>query len=79
MNAEERNKFLYETRPLLPCQRTEMALDFVDKAKALLEQELILDALYRQMDYKSMHAYESDRYERSIKNLKEVIELMKGI
>ena len=51
MNAEERNKFLYETKPLLPCKRKEMFIEFIDKAKALMEQELILDKLYSQMDY----------------------------
>ena len=76
MNAEERNKFLYETKSLLPYKRTEMVLDFVDKAKALLEQELIIDALYNQMDYKTMGAYESNKYKGSIQRLEEVLKLM---
>lgn len=76
MNAEERNKFLYETKTLPPYKRAEMALNFIDKAKALMEQELILDALYNQMDYKTMGAYESNKYKGSIKKLEEVITLM---
>ncbi|QRN86012.1 hypothetical protein JR334_01910 [Clostridia bacterium] len=73
MNAEERNKFLYGTRLLKPCDRKEMALDYIDKAKALLEQEMILNDIYRQMDYKSMSAYESGHYDKSIRKLDEVL------
>lgn len=73
MNAVERNKFLYETNKLLPYQKTEMAVDFIDKAKALMEQELIIDGLYSQMDYKTMGVYKSNLYKASIQKLKEVL------
>ena len=76
MNAEERNKFLYETKTLPPYKRAEMALDFIEKAKALMEQELILDALYNQMDYKTMGAYESNKYRGAIQKMEEVITVM---
>lgn len=74
--AEERNKFLYETQSLLPYKRKEMVLDFVDKAKALMEQELILDAIYNQMDYKTMGTYDKAKYQGSIQKLEEVLKLM---
>ncbi len=76
MNAGERNKFLYKTKGLLPYQRKEMALDLMDKAKALLEQELIFDAMYNQMDYKTMGAYESNKYKGSINKLTESMALI---
>lgn len=76
MNAEERNKFLYETKSLLPCKRKEMFIEFIDKAKALMEQELILDKLYSQMDYKTMDLYEKTKYQGSIQKLEEVLKLI---
>ena len=76
MNAEERNKFLYETNPLLPCKRKEMFIEFIDKAKALMEQELIIDKVYSQMDYKTMDLYEKTKYQGSIQKLEEVLKLM---
>ena len=60
MNAEERNKFLYETKPLLPCKRKEMFIEFIDKAKSLDGARNIRQALYSQMDYKTMDLYEKN-------------------
>lgn len=73
MEAEERNKFLYETKGLTQCKRLEMVIEFISKAKALCEQEIILDKLYDSMDYKTMGAYESDKYRSAIKRLDEII------
>jgi len=54
MEQLERNSFLYETKSLTPVKRKEMINDFIAKAQALCEQELILDDLYNSMDYKTM-------------------------
>ena len=76
MNPEERNEFLYKTRELLPCKRRELILDHLEKAKALIDQELILDKLYGQMDYKTMSNLDRSRY---IKSLASVDEAIKGV
>ena len=71
MTPKERNEFLYDTRVLSPANRREMAIEFMAKAQALLEQELIIDAMYSQMDFKAMHSWETDIYKRGIALLSE--------
>lgn len=78
MSPEERNKFLYATRVMLPKERKEVFVDLIERAQALMEQELILDRIYAQMDYKSMNAYESDKYKKGINKLSEVMVLFGG-
>jgi hypothetical protein len=73
MNATERNRFLYETKELVPHLRQKLAVDHADKALALLEQELVMDALYGQMDYKTMHMADKRKYQEAIVKLKEAI------
>lgn len=62
MNPEERNEFLYEHKGLLPYQRKELILEHLEKAKALIDQELILDKLYDQMDCKTMSNLDRQKY-----------------
>lgn len=65
LKENERSKFLYETKKLYPYQRKEMAIDYISKAKDLLEQELIIDAMYNQMDYKTMDSLTRDKYKQA--------------
>lgn len=74
MKAEDRNKFLYETSKLKPFQRKEMIYNFMEKAKALCEQELIMDNLYNQMDFKTMGILEKERYKDIINKLDKLLE-----
>ena len=62
MKPEERNEFLYRHRDLLPHKRQQLISDHLEKANALIDQELILDKLYGQMDYKTMSNLERDAY-----------------
>lgn len=78
MSPEERNKLLYATRVMLPKERKEVFIDLIERAQALMEQELMLDRMYAQMDYKSMNAYESDKYKKGINKLSEVMVLFGG-
>ena len=65
----ERNEFLYKTKSLLPYERREMIVDMIEKSRALMEQELILNSLYKSMDFKSMSSYDSNKYRSSINQL----------
>ena len=60
----ERNEFLYKTKALLPYKRREMIADMLEKSKALMEQELVLDHIYKSMDFK-----DKDKYKSSINQL----------
>lgn len=60
----ERSKFLYETKKLTPNERRKMTIDFISKAKDLLEQELIIDAFYNSMDYKTMDNLTKEKYKQ---------------
>jgi hypothetical protein len=77
MSPEERNAFLYKNRELLPYKRQELILDHLEKAKALIDQELILDKLYGQMDYKTMSNLDRDRYIRSLASVDDTIKEVK--
>ena len=77
MNPEERNEFLYKTRELLPCKRRELILDHLEKAKALIDQELILDKLYGSMDYKTMSNLDRDRYIKALVSVDDAIRSVK--
>ena len=67
MKPEERNEFLYRHRALLPYMRQQLISDHLEKAKALIDQELILDKLYGQMDYKTMSNLERDAYMKALR------------
>lgn len=69
MKPQERNVLLYKTRNLAPYKRKEMILDYIDKAKALCEQELIIDAMHNQTDSVTMGIGEKNAYEGAIRNL----------
>jgi len=73
MNPEERNEFLYRHRALLPYKRQQLVLDHLEKAKALIDQELILDKLYGQMDYKTMSNLERDAYMKALRIIDKAI------
>ena len=77
MSPEERNAFLYKNRELLPYKRQELILEHLEKAKALIDQELILDKLYGQMDYKTMSNLDRDRYIRSLASVDDAIRSVK--
>lgn len=62
LKPDEKNAFLYETKKLKPFERKEMVIDFIVKAKALCEQELVIDAMHSQMDVKTMGTLEKGRY-----------------
>jgi hypothetical protein len=69
------SKFLYVTSKLTTCQRKELIIDFIEKAKALMEQELIIDDFYSQMNYMTMNNYEKVMYMTGINKLTSVIKL----
>ncbi len=73
LNDNERSKLLYETKKILPYKRQAMAIDFICMAKDLFEQELILDAMYDQMDYKTMDNLTKTKYKGTINDLEKVI------
>jgi hypothetical protein len=77
MNPEERNTFLYKNRELLPYKRQELILDHLEKAKALIDQELMLDKLYGSMDYKTMSNLDRDRYTKSLVSVDDAIRSVK--
>lgn len=73
MKPEERNEFLYRHRALLPYKRQQLISDHLEKAKALIDQELILDKLYGQMDYKTMSNLERDAYMKALRIIDKAI------
>lgn len=75
---KERNKFLYETKKLTPSERTEIIVDMLEKSRALMEQELIIDSIYDSMDFKSMSSYDSDKYKSSISQLDGLLNYFRG-
>ena len=77
LKGNERSKLLYETKALLPCQRKEMAINFIRKAKDLFDQELVLDAMYNQMDYKTMDTLTKTNYKQAIISLEFVLDKFK--
>ncbi len=70
---KERNKFLYETKKLTTSERKDIIVDMLEKSRALMEQELILDAVYNSMDFKGMNAYDTDKYRKSITQLDDLL------
>lgn len=70
---KERNEFLYKTKSLLPCDRKKLIVDMIEKSRALMEQELILDTVYSSMDFKGMNSYDADKYRKSITQLDEML------
>ena len=67
MKPEDRNEFLHKHRALLPYERQQLISDHLEKAKALIDQELILDKLYGQMDYKTISNLERDAYMKALR------------
>lgn len=76
LKPDEKNAFLYETKKLKPFERKEMVIDFIAKAKALCEQELVIDEMHSQMDVKTMGTLEKGRYEKSIQGLDDLIKIL---
>lgn len=70
----ERSKFLYETKKLTPGERRKMAIGFISKTKDLLEQELIIDAMYAQMDYKTMDNLTKEKYKQAQVGLQVILD-----
>lgn len=70
----ERSKFLYETKKLTLNERKKMAIDFISKAKDLLEQELIIDAVYDSMDYKTMDNLTKEKYKQAQVGLQMILD-----
>ena len=69
MKQGERNEFLYKHRELLPFKRRELILEHLEKAKALIDQELILDKLYDQMNYSTMGNLSKTLYINALQNI----------
>lgn len=76
MTVEERQKFAYEIRNTTPNKRKEMAIEFISKAKFLMEQELIIDNMYDQCDFKTMGMIEKGKYNKLITALNNVIDII---
>ena len=51
-----------------------MAIGFISKAKDLLEQELIIDAMYAQMDYKTMDNLTKEKYKQAQVGLQVILD-----
>lgn len=79
MKPEERNEFLYKHRELLPFKRRELILEHLEKAKALIDQELILDKLYDQMDYKTMGSLNRTLYMNALQNIDNAVAQVKKL
>ena len=73
MTDTDRKMFLYDARTLTPGQRNKLAHDYVEQSKLCLEQALQIDQMYRQMDYSSMRAYETDKHKEIIGKLGELM------
>lgn len=65
--SEELNDFIYDSKSLNMSDRLKVIIDLLEKAKGLMELELQLDSFYASMDYRSMSAYESIKYETGAK------------
>lgn len=79
MKPEERNEFLYKHKGLLPYKRKELILEHLEKAKALIDQELILDKLYDQMDYKTMGNLNRTLYMNALQNIDNAVAQVKKL
>ena len=64
MTQNEIQKFKYDSKGLRPCDRQEQIKEYLQKAIALLDIEIIIQAMYEQMDYGSLNM----NYYKSAKN-----------
>lgn len=65
--SDELNDFIHASKSLNISDRLKVIIDLLEKAKGLMELELQLDSFYASMDYRSMSAYESTKYETGAK------------
>ncbi len=79
MKPEERTEFLYKRKALLPGKRRELILEHLEKAKALIDQEFILDKLYDQMDYTTMGNLNRILYINVLQNIDNAVAQVKKL
>lgn len=74
MTKNEIQKFKYDSKSLEPYERQEQIKEHLQKAIALLDVEIIIQAMYDQMDYGSlnMNYYKSakDKLEKAMCEIK---------
>lgn len=73
MTKEERNKFAYQHRGLFPYERKSMAEEYIYKAMALLEDEVLIQNCYSSMDYSTLP---TGHYKDTIKELNGAIKIL---
>lgn len=73
MTKEERRKFAYQHRKLYPYERKNMAEEYMYKAMALLEDEVLMQDTYSSMDYSTLP---TGHYKDTIKELKGAIKTL---
>lgn len=73
MTKEERTNFAYQHRGLYPYERKSMAEEYIYKAMALLEDEVLIQNLYNSMDYSTLP---TGHYKDTIKELKGAIKIL---
>lgn len=71
--SDELKDFIHESKSLTKADRRKTIIELLEKTKGLMELELEIDSYYASMDYSSMRAYESIKYETGIKATGEVI------
>lgn len=74
MTQNELQKFKYDNKCLAPYQRQEQIKEHLQKAIALLDVEIIIQAMYDQMDYGSLNM---EYYKQAKENLEKVIQTIK--
>lgn len=74
MTQNELQKFKYDSKCLAPYQRQEKIKEHLQKAIALLDVEIIIQAMYDQMDYSSLNMY---YYKQAKETLEQVIKKIK--
>ena len=55
MTDNEIQRFKYDSKRLSPCDRQEQIKEHLQKAIALLDVEIIIQAMYDQMDYSTLN------------------------
>ena len=73
MNKEERSKFAYQHRDLVPYERINKAEEYMYKAMALLEDEVWMQNYYSCMDYSTLP---TGHYKDTINELKGAIKIL---
>jgi len=54
MTQNEIQKYKYDNKTLLPCEREKIIKEHLEKAIALLDVEIVIQSMYSQMDYGSL-------------------------